>query len=61
VTKTCGPARFPTQYPTKMKVDVVDFLVNPAVLLAKSESISGEAGANEVTIQNPASRTSFLC
>lgn len=52
---------FPTQYAMKMKTEVVDFFVKPAVLLAKMESMSGHVGATKAIIHTPHSRPHFFC
>jgi hypothetical protein len=54
--KNCGPLRFPAQYPKNIMAITVDFFVKPAILLAASDSINGNAGETAITSQNPASR-----
>lgn len=50
----------PAQYPINRIADVVDFFVNPAVLLAKTESIRGQDGPMKAMNQIPASRIFLL-
>ena len=57
--KNCGPLRLPAQYPRKIIAMTVDFLVKPAMLLADSESMRGNAGATAIMSQKPANRASF--
>jgi hypothetical protein len=45
----------------KMKTEVVDFFVKPAVLLAKMESMSGHVGATNAIIHTPHNRPHFFC
>lgn len=57
--KSCGPLKFPAQNAKNTIAMTVDFFVNPATLLAASDSINGDGGKAAVTSQNLASRDNF--